>query len=117
MCRQKSIHHFFPRLCVNSELDHRVSLLLPIFWLVVLVSISDLSSNRPSNSVRRLNAGPSLGKSWEIGDLLVHSSFGKGEITHIFGSGEKISIAVKFHGMGAKILDPRLAPIKQIEDI
>jgi DNA helicase-2/ATP-dependent DNA helicase PcrA len=35
-------------------------------------------------------------------------------ITHLFGSGEKISIAVKFEGMGPKILDPRLAPIEPL---
>jgi len=46
---------------------------------------------------------------------VLHSSFGEGTITHLFGSGEKISIAVKFEGMGPKILDPRLAPIQKIE--
>ena len=33
-----------------------------------------------------------------------------------FGSGEKVSIAVKFSGMGPKILDPRLAPIELVEN-
>jgi DNA helicase-2/ATP-dependent DNA helicase PcrA len=47
-----------------------------------------------------------------VGDRLLHSSFGEGRVTHLFGSGEKISIAVKFEGMGPKILDPRLAPIE-----
>jgi DNA helicase-2/ATP-dependent DNA helicase PcrA len=47
-----------------------------------------------------------------VGDQVVHASFGVGEITHTFGSGEKVSIAVKFAGMGPKILDPRLAPIE-----
>ena len=37
------------------------------------------------------------------------------EVTHTFGSGEKVSIAVKFAGMGPKILDPRLAPIEALE--
>jgi DNA helicase-2/ATP-dependent DNA helicase PcrA len=46
----------------------------------------------------------------------MHASFGVGEITHIFGSGEKVSIAVKFVGMGPKILDPRLAPIEPLRD-
>jgi DNA helicase-2/ATP-dependent DNA helicase PcrA len=49
-----------------------------------------------------------------VGDKVTHSSFGVGEITHTFGSGEKISIAVKFVGMGPKILDPRLAPIEPV---
>ena len=42
-------------------------------------------------------------------------SFGEGKITHVFGSGEKISLAIKFAGMGPKILDPRLAPLKLID--
>ena len=49
-----------------------------------------------------------------MGDKLIHSKFGKGEIIHIFGSGEKISLAVKFGDKGSKILDPRLAPIRYV---
>jgi DNA helicase-2/ATP-dependent DNA helicase PcrA len=63
--------------------------------------------------VRRRH-GAAAGKSWAVGDRLLHSSFGEGTITHLFGSGEKISIAVKFEGMGPKILDPRLAPIQPL---
>jgi DNA helicase-2/ATP-dependent DNA helicase PcrA len=51
---------------------------------------------------------------WAVGDQLRHANFGDGTITHLFGSGEKISIAVKFEGMGPKILDPRLAPIEPL---
>ena len=70
--------------------------------------------NRPINAVRKLYSGPSKGKSWLVGDKVIHSKFGKGEIIHIFGSGEKISLAVKFGDKGSKILDPRLAPIRAI---
>ena len=70
--------------------------------------------NKPINAVRKLYSGPSKGKSWIVGDKLIHSKFGKGEIIHIFGSGEKISLAVKFGDKGSKILDPRLAPIRSI---
>ena len=69
-------------------------------------------TSAPANAVRRLQAGPGLGKSWSVGDP-GHAS-GIGEITHTFGSGEKVSIAVKFPGMGPKILDPRLAPIEPV---
>jgi len=68
--------------------------------------------NKPINAVRRLYSGPSKGKSWNVGDKIIHAKFGKGEIIHIFGSGEKVSIAVKFGDKGSKILDPRLAPIR-----
>jgi DNA helicase II / ATP-dependent DNA helicase PcrA len=64
----------------------------------------------PTNAVRR--RAPS--HSWAVGDRLLHSSFGEGWVTHLFGSGERISIAVKFEGMGPKILDPRLAPIQPL---
>ena len=70
------------------------------------------ASGAPANAVRRRQAGPAPGKSWSVGDQVVHASFGVGQITHTFGSGEKVSIAVKFAGMGPKILDPRLAPIE-----
>ena len=64
----------------------------------------------PANAVRR--RAPA--RTWAVGDRLRHSAFGEGLVTHLFGSGEKISLAVKFEGMGPKILDPRLAPIEAI---
>jgi DNA helicase-2/ATP-dependent DNA helicase PcrA len=65
----------------------------------------------PANAVRR--RAPA--RTWAVGDRLRHSAFGEGQVTHLFGSGEKISLAVKFEGMGPKILDPRLAPIEALE--
>ena len=67
------------------------------------------SAAAATNAVRRRGA-----KVWAVGDRLRHSSFGEGQVSHLFGSGEKVSIAVKFQGMGPKILDPRLAPIEPI---
>jgi DNA helicase-2/ATP-dependent DNA helicase PcrA len=64
----------------------------------------------PANAVRRTGTA----RTWTVGDRLRHASFGEGHITHLFGSGEKVSIAVKFEGMGPKILDPRLAPIEPL---
>jgi DNA helicase-2/ATP-dependent DNA helicase PcrA len=64
----------------------------------------------PANAVRR--RAPA--RTWAVGDRLRHSAFGEGQVTHLFGCGEKISLAVKFEGMGPKILDPRLAPIEAI---
>ena len=65
---------------------------------------------RPVNAVRR--RAPA--RSWAVGDPVRHASFGVGKITHLFGSGERLSLAVKFEGMGPKILDPRLAPIEPV---
>ncbi|WP_461564913.1 UvrD-helicase domain-containing protein [Synechococcus sp.] len=63
-------------------------------------------------SMPRAGANKISGHSWAVGDCLQHDVFGEGKVSHLFGSGEKISIAVKFAGMGPKILDPRLAPIR-----
>ena len=81
----------------------------------------DRQSNKNSflsgagNGVRKTYSGPSPGKRWSVNDKVEHSSFGEGKITHVFGTGEKISLAIKFSGMGPKILDPRLAPLKLID--
>ncbi|MEB3200500.1 MAG: UvrD-helicase domain-containing protein [Synechococcaceae cyanobacterium] len=69
------------------------------------------SAAQPANAVRRRSLPA---RAWAVGDRLRHSAFGDGVVTHLFGSGEKISIAVKFEGMGPKILDPRLAPIEPL---
>ena len=71
---------------------------------------SGSASSQPANAVRR--RAPA--RTWSVGDRVRHSSFGEGQVTHLFGSGEKISLAVKFEGMGPKILDPRLAPIEPL---
>jgi DNA helicase-2/ATP-dependent DNA helicase PcrA len=51
---------------------------------------------------------------WQPGDKVLHRSFGIGQVTYVFGEGEKMSIAVKFTAVGQKILDPRLAPIEPL---
>ncbi len=72
-------------------------------------SVSNGIGNSTSNAIR------STSHKWSIGDRLLHNSFGEGVITHLFGSGQRISIAVKFDGMSPKIIDPRLAPIKPLK--
>jgi DNA helicase-2/ATP-dependent DNA helicase PcrA len=52
---------------------------------------------------------------WKVGELLIHDSFGTGEVTHVFGSGNKISIAVKFAGVGQKILDPKRTILQRVK--
>ena len=76
---------------------------------------SNQSLNIARNAVRRTHAGPEPGKYWQVGDTIKHYNFGEGTITHTFGSGEKTTIAVKFEGMGPKIIDPRLAPIEKLD--
>ncbi len=47
-------------------------------------------------------------QNWQKGDRVIHRSFGLGEITHVFGKGQKISVAIAFPGAGQKIIDPQL---------
>ncbi len=77
------------------------------------VPTQSINSTNPQNAVRRKNANPTANQKWSVGDIVIHSAFGKGKVTHIFGSGQKISLAVKFKDLSPKILDPRLAPIQQ----
>jgi DNA helicase-2/ATP-dependent DNA helicase PcrA len=52
---------------------------------------------------------------WTVGDRVVHRDFGAGEVTYILGSGNKISLAIKFPGLGQKIIDPKIAPLQRNE--
>ena len=52
---------------------------------------------------------------WQVGEKVLHRAFGVGQITHVFGSGDKQSIAVRFPGsIGQKVLDPKLAPLDRL---
>jgi DNA helicase II / ATP-dependent DNA helicase PcrA len=52
---------------------------------------------------------------WQVGEKVLHKSFGIGEITHIFGAGKKVSLAIKFDSLGQKIIDPRVAQLQRVE--
>ncbi|MEL6353773.1 MAG: DNA helicase PcrA [Cyanobacteria bacterium J06627_28] len=59
------------------------------------------------------NPQPNLNKpnthenDWTVGDPVAHKAFGNGKVTHIFGAGNKICLAIHFPGIGKKIVDPR----------
>jgi DNA helicase II / ATP-dependent DNA helicase PcrA len=42
-------------------------------------------------------------------------TFGIGEITHVFGEGNKLSVAIKFANLGQKIVDPRIAQLQKVD--
>ena len=81
------------------------------------------SSNQMSGSQKRSRGSQdamnqtstSQGQNWTVGDRIVHKTFGVGEITHVFGSGNKISVAIKFPNIGQKIIDPKIAALQRIE--
>lgn len=61
---------------------------------------------REAEAERRAQAEPPTTRRWSVGDVLLHTSFGHGAVTRTFGSGDNMSIAVKFPRMGWKIFDP-----------
>ncbi len=89
---------------------------IPVILALISVWYKNSFLSGAENGVRKTYSGPSPGKKWSVNDRVEHSSFGEGKITHVFGSGEKISLAIKFSGMGPKILDPRLAPLRLIDE-
>ncbi|MBD1913567.1 MULTISPECIES: DNA helicase PcrA [unclassified Leptolyngbya] len=52
---------------------------------------------------------------WKVGEKVMHPSFGPGQVTHIFGTGKKMCIAVKFPDLGQKIIDPKLVPLQRVQ--
>ena len=51
---------------------------------------------------------------WQTGDKVFHHAFGVGEITHVLGAGDKTNLAIKFSGLGRKIIDPRTAKLQRV---
>jgi DNA helicase-2/ATP-dependent DNA helicase PcrA len=51
---------------------------------------------------------------WTVGDRVFYQPFGEGSVTHIFGAGNKICLAVKFPGVGQKIIDPKLTRLQRV---
>ncbi|MBV8884572.1 MAG: DNA helicase PcrA [Chroococcidiopsidaceae cyanobacterium CP_BM_RX_35] len=52
---------------------------------------------------------------WTVGDRILHKDFGIGEITYVLGSGKKISLAIKFPGIGQKIIDPKMTQLQRVQ--
>ncbi len=51
---------------------------------------------------------------WKVGDRVIHRSFGVGQITHVFGTENKQSVAIKFPNLGQKIIDPKIVGLQKI---
>ncbi len=66
------------------------------------------------------NPQPNLNKpgthenDWSVGASVTHKAFGEGKVTHIFGAGNKICLAVHFPGIGKKIIDPRTTTLERL---
>jgi DNA helicase-2/ATP-dependent DNA helicase PcrA len=72
-------------------------------------------SSRRSTQAGMDSLSTNQAQNWTVGDRILHKTFGIGEITHIFGSGSKISLAIKFPSLGQKIIDPKIAQLQRME--
>jgi DNA helicase-2/ATP-dependent DNA helicase PcrA len=81
---------------------------------LVKVKSNKLASSTAEPKEQKSKPSTQQSQDWKVGDLLIHNTFGTGEVTHIFGSGNKLSIAVKFPGLGQKILDPTRASLQRV---
>ena len=73
-----------------------------------------LRSDRPEGKTGSHDAVANQ-TAWRAGDVLEHEQFGQGRVTHCFGAGSKVFLAVKFGRKSpTKVLDPRLAPIRRV---
>jgi DNA helicase-2/ATP-dependent DNA helicase PcrA len=52
---------------------------------------------------------------WSVGDRVLHHEFGAGEVTHVLGSGQKATLAVKFLSMNVTKIIPKIAPMEKVE--
>jgi DNA helicase-2/ATP-dependent DNA helicase PcrA len=78
----------------------------------VAASQSEQPQTRKTSSSRTVSAPK---QDWKVGDRVLHPSFGIGNITHILGSGNKITVAIKFPGIGQKIIDPKIAQLRRVD--
>ncbi|MEB3211058.1 MAG: 3'-5' exonuclease, partial [Leptolyngbyaceae bacterium] len=70
---------------------------------------------RQGGAIKQSPKAIAEGVTFAVGDRVIHPQFGPGEITHVFGAGAKMCLAIKFPGQGQKIVDPKLTPIQQVQ--
>ncbi len=96
---------------------------LPEELLTTRLGTGRIATNGAGGSQQRSRRGSASGSSsantqpqdWTVGDRIIHKDFGVGEITHIFGSGNKISLAIKFPSGSQKIIDPKISQLQRVE--
>jgi DNA helicase II / ATP-dependent DNA helicase PcrA len=83
--------------------------------LVALRQRTVMSYTKGAASSQRVSHGKGGStENWQVGDRVLHKNFGVGEITHVFGTGNKISLAIKFASLGQKIVDPKVAQLQRV---
>ncbi|MEH2300957.1 MAG: DNA helicase PcrA [Nostoc sp.] len=80
-----------------------------------LLSTKHLSRQSYTKSASTPSGKQDATQNWQVGERVLHKTFGLGEITHVFGTGNKMSVAIKFSSLGQKIVDPRVAQLQRVE--
>ncbi|QNP30469.1 DNA helicase PcrA [Cylindrospermopsis curvispora] len=80
----------------------------------LLTTKSKIRAARSTKSTTITPKTPGETNNWRVGEQVLHKTFGKGVITHVFASDEKISLAIKFTSLGQKIIDPKVAQLQKI---
>ncbi|MDZ8260090.1 DNA helicase PcrA [Nostoc sp. ChiQUE01b] len=80
-----------------------------------LLTTQRLSRQSYTKTASTPNGKQDTKQNWQVGDRVLHKTFGLGEITHVFGTGSKMSVAIKFASLGQKIVDPRVAQLQRVE--
>ncbi|NET40445.1 DNA helicase PcrA [Okeania sp. SIO2B3] len=70
------------------------------------------SKNTKNSTVKK--SANNQGENWQVGEKVMHKSFGVGQVTNVFGGGQKLSLGIKF-GKSKKIIDPKTAPMEKLE--
>jgi DNA helicase II / ATP-dependent DNA helicase PcrA len=73
------------------------------------------TAKTPQKSPKTVGSATSQVSGWRVGDRVIHRSFGVGQITHVFGTDSKQSVAIKFPNLGQKIIDPKIVGLQKIE--
>ncbi|MDZ8023315.1 MAG: DNA helicase PcrA [Nostoc sp. DedQUE11] len=80
-----------------------------------LLATQRMSRQTYTKSASNSSVKQDTNHTWQVGDHVLHKTFGLGEITHVFGAGNKLSVAIKFASLGQKIVDPRVAQLQRVE--
>jgi len=77
----------------------------------------NLTGKSPSqkSKIQSDSTPTNLGQNWKKGDRVVHKTFGVGEISHVFGTGNKLCLAIKFPSVGQKVIDPKIVALQKVQ--
>lgn len=70
----------------------------------------------PPSEERKSSVTPNVNyERLKVGDKVMHTKFGIGEVSKVMGEGDKEIYAVKFESSGNRVLDPRLAKLVKLD--